>query len=64
MQMVHMPDKSLRTFRIAVEIGQYHFITWDGWKEEWITKTPREWWKKQQWLRDGGYTQDESQNYH
>lgn len=47
-----------RPLRIAVDIGQYHFITWDGWKEEWRPKGPKEWWKKQQWLKDGGYKQD------
>ena len=49
-----------RTPKIAVNIGQYHFITWDGRKENWITKTPREWWQKQQWLKEGGYSQDAS----
>jgi hypothetical protein len=55
-----MSDQRKRSFRIAVDIGQYHYITWDGWREEWTTLTPREWWQKQQWLKDGGWKQDES----
>ena len=49
---------SQRIATIAVDIGQYHFIDWRGWRNEWITKSPREWWKKQQWLKAGGYSQD------
>jgi hypothetical protein len=60
MQIVRMPDKPKRSLRIAVDIGQYHFIDYRGWRHEWITKTPREWWQKQQWLKDGGYSQDEN----
>ncbi len=52
--------RSFKHPRIAVEIGQYHYITYRGLKEQWITQTAREWWKKQQWLKDGGYSQDES----
>lgn len=46
--------------KIGCDIGQYHFITWEGWYEEWRTQTPREWWQKRQWLKDGGYSQDEN----
>lgn len=62
MQIVRVPDATKRSFQIAVDIGQYHFIDWRGWKEQWITKTPGEWWKKQQWLKAGGYSQDGSSN--
>lgn len=57
MQILPVPIRNKQP-RIAVDIGQYHFVDWRGWREEWITKTPREWWKKQQWLKDGGYKQD------
>lgn len=60
MQILSMSNPRKRPLRIAVDIGQYHFITPQGWREEWITETPREWWKKHQWLKDGGYSQDES----
>lgn len=65
MQVVRMqesPDNgtSQRKIAIGIAIGQYHFVTADGWKEEWRTMTPREWWAKQQWLKDGGYAQDEN----
>lgn len=58
MQIVRVQDSPERSFRIAVDIGQYHFVTWDGWLEEWNTQTAREWWRKQLWLKDGGYNQD------
>lgn len=60
MQLVSMQDKQKRTPCIEIDIGRYHFIAYDGWREEWQTKTPREWWEKQKWLKDGGYKQDES----
>ncbi len=50
----------VRRIRIAIDIGQYHYVTWDGWKEQWQTMTAREWWKKQQWLKAGGWKQDEN----
>lgn len=51
-----------RKVTIAVDIGRYHFVTWDGWRLQWDTVTPREWWQKQQWEKDGGWSQDESVN--
>jgi hypothetical protein len=62
MQILSVQDSKKRSFRIAVDIGQYHFITADGYREEWITETPREWWKKQEWLKAGGWKQDESKD--
>lgn len=58
MRIVHMPSGPKRTFRIAVDIGQYHFVDWRGWRIEWDTRSPREWWQKQLWLKDGGWKQD------
>ena len=58
MQILPVPLRDKRPFKIAVDIGQYHFITWQGQRLQWITQTPREWWQKQQWLKDGGYSQD------
>lgn len=61
MQIVSMQNDrkgSQRIATIAVDIGQYHFITWDGWREQWITQSPSEWWKKQQWLKEGGWDQE------
>lgn len=65
MQILQMPEvpehgNAQRKVAIAVDIGRYHFITWDGWREQWETKTPKEWWQKQQWLQEGGYSQDEN----
>lgn len=58
MQILPVPLQPKRSFKIACDIGQYHFVTWDGWREQWITKTPKEWWKKQMWMKNGGWTQD------
>ena len=66
MQVVSMPNTrtgSQHHYRIAVDIGQYHFVDWRGWKCEWITETPREWWAKQQWLKSGGHA-NENKNDH
>lgn len=63
MQMVHLPENPKRTFQIAIDIGQYHFIDWQGWHIEWSPLTPREWWAKQQWLKEGGY-EHENQDCH
>lgn len=66
MSSVSMPDSErspLEKIRIAVDIGQYHFVTWDGWTEEWETKTPREWYKKRQWLKEGGYNHEMQNHY-
>jgi hypothetical protein len=52
-----------RTVTIAIDIGQYHFIDWEGWHLEWNTRTPREWWQKRQWEREGGWSQDENTNH-
>jgi hypothetical protein len=52
-----------RKVTISVAIGRYNFIDGDGWHHEWITETPREWWQKQQWIRDGGYSQDGPLSY-
>lgn len=64
MQIVSMPGNADRTayrkITIAVDIGRYHFINAEGWHEEWNTETRREWWQKEQWLKDGGWSQDES----
>jgi hypothetical protein len=67
MQIVQMPEvggnrAAQRKVTIAVDIGRYHFITWDGWHVQWDTKTPREWWQKQLWEKEGGYSQDENLN--
>ena len=48
--------------KIAVDIGQYHFVTWDGWREFWFTRDAKEWWAKQQWEKEGGWSQDENEN--
>lgn len=60
MQGLYVPEskQDSRRIRIAIDIGQYHFVTWDGWREEWITQSPSEWWKKQQWMKEGGHKQD------
>lgn len=46
---------------ITIESNQYHFIDPDGWTEEWITHSAREWWKKHLWLAAGGHNQEESE---
>lgn len=53
-------QEKARKIRIGVDIGQYHFVTADGWKEQWNTISPSEWWKKQQWIKDGGHSQDKN----
>ena len=62
-QRLSLPENSSiqrkRPFRIAVDIGQYHFIDWRGWREEWRPLGAREWWKRYLWLKDGGWSQDE-----
>jgi hypothetical protein len=58
MQILSVPDNKKRSFRIGVDIGQYHFIDWRGWRLNWVTETAGEWWEKQQWLKDGGWSQD------
>jgi len=46
---------------ISLGSGQYHFITADGWKENWTTETAREWWQKQLWLKAGAHKQEKTQ---
>ena len=58
MQVLPVPIRNKRPCKIAVDIGQYHFVTAEGWREEWITQSPSEWWKKRQWLKAGGWKQD------
>lgn len=61
MQIVPMSETTgmaQRKATIAVAIGRYNFIDWQGWHHEWITETPREWWQKRQWEKDGGYSQE------
>lgn len=53
-----MPGNDERSFRIAVDIGQYHFVDYLGRYQEWIPAGAKEWWNKQRWLKDGGYEQD------
>lgn len=64
MSMPGLPGNrtSQRKVTIAVDIGRYHFIDHMGWHHDWTTQTPREWWQKQQWLKDGGWSQDENIN--
>lgn len=60
MQSVSVPNgrEKARRPKIGIDIGQYHFITADGWKEQWNTISASEWWKKMQWLKAGGHLQD------
>jgi len=69
MQNVSVPQRdengaSQRKVAIGIAIGQYHFIDADGWHHEWKTISPREWWKKYLWEKEGGYSQDEDIHYH
>lgn len=62
MQIVSMQNRSNGACKraiIHISSGQYHFVDWKGWRIEWDTQTPREWWAKQQWLKAGGYIQEE-----
>jgi len=43
---------------IAISSGQYHFVDEEGWQTEWITASPREWYRKQLWIKAGGHSQD------
>ena len=43
---------------VAAISGQYHFVDEEGWQVEWVTRAPREWWRKRLWLLAGGHSQD------